>query len=58
MTHSFRERLESLIEVNNQFYPGQKLHLAVGVATIRKATQLDAGVHRADQAMYRDKARF
>ena len=58
MAHSFKERLESLIEINNQFYPGQKLSLALGVATVRDAAHLDAGVHQADQAMYRDKARF
>lgn len=58
MAQSFKARIESLIEVNNQFYPGQKLSLAVGVATIREAAQLDAGVHQADQAMYRDKAQF
>ena len=55
---SFKERIESLIEVNNQFYPGQKLSLAVGLATIREAAQLDAGIHQADQAMYKAKARF
>jgi diguanylate cyclase (GGDEF)-like protein len=58
MAHSFKERIESLIEINNQFYPGQKLSLALGVATVREAAHLDAGVHQADQAMYRDKARF
>ena len=47
-----------MIELNNQFYPGHRLSLAIGVASCQSAAQVEATLHEADQAMFREKARF
>ncbi|WP_284336844.1 sensor domain-containing diguanylate cyclase [Comamonas sp. NoAH] len=53
-----KERIMSLLELNNQFYPGQTIYMAVGTATGHEDTLLETVVHRADQNMYADKMRF
>jgi len=53
-----QERIQSLLEMNNQFYPGQPLTLSMGTATCQEGESLDAAVSRADQAMYAAKARY
>ena len=55
---SVQEHVVSLIELNNQFYPGQALSLAFGIASCHSGDQLEAAVHNADQAMYAMKAQF
>ena len=55
---AMKERILSLLELNNQFYPGQTIHMAIGCATGQEGTPLEAVVHRADQAMYTEKMRF
>lgn len=52
------ERIQSLLELNNQFYPGQTLSLSMGVASTPSGDGLEAAVNRADQAMYTEKARY
>jgi diguanylate cyclase (GGDEF)-like protein len=52
------ERIGSVLELNNQFYPGQPLSLAMGIATCPSGDQIESMVNRADQAMYAEKARF
>jgi PAS domain-containing protein len=55
-----RDRIVSLLDLNNQFHAGQSghvVHLAVGVATCASGDQLEAALQRADRAMYEDKAR-
>ncbi|AVO43038.1 MAG: sensor domain-containing diguanylate cyclase [Simplicispira suum] len=52
------ERILSLVELNNQFYSGQSLSLAIGVASCSSGDQVEAALHRADQAMYAEKARY
>lgn len=57
---AMRERIVSMLELNNQFYAGQSgrmLNLAMGVATCEAGDQLDAALQRADRAMYEEKAR-
>ncbi len=49
------ENIHKLIELNNQFYPGQPLGLAMGAATSAPGERLEAVLKRADQAMYKDK---
>ncbi len=49
------ERLQKLVEVNNQFYPGVALSLAIGAATARSGERLEAAGKRADLAMYAAK---
>lgn len=58
LAHSFRERIESLIELNNQYYPGQKLSMAIGVATGDATTSAESIVGLADKSMYESKARY
>lgn len=53
-----QERIDSMIELNNQFYPGQRLSMAMGIASAPDAAQVEAALHAADQAMFRDKTRF
>ncbi len=52
------ERIASLVELNNQFYSGQSLSLAIGVASCSSGDQVEAALHRADKAMYAEKARY
>ncbi|WP_198969685.1 sensor domain-containing diguanylate cyclase [Xylophilus sp. ASV27] len=56
-----RERINSLLELNNQFYAGQSgqvLSLSMGLATCTSGDQIEQMLARADQAMYQDKQRF
>lgn len=55
---ALRERIGSMIELNNQFYNGRPLSLSIGQACCQEGDSLDAAVLRADQEMYREKARF
>jgi diguanylate cyclase (GGDEF)-like protein len=52
------ERIASVVELNNQFYSGQPLSLAIGVASCTSGDQVEATLHKADQAMYQEKARY
>ncbi|MDM0019271.1 sensor domain-containing diguanylate cyclase [Variovorax saccharolyticus] len=56
---AMRDRILSLLDLNNQFHAGQSGHvvsLAIGVATCGSGDQLEAALLRADRAMYEDKA--
>ncbi len=53
-----KAHIESLLELNNQYYPGQPLSLAIGIATCEKGTDVEATVQEADCEMYAEKARF
>lgn len=52
-----QERILSLLELNNQFYAGLPIQLSMGSACCREGESIEAAVHRADQAMYLEKAR-
>lgn len=52
------ERIASLVELNNQFYPGQSLSLAMGSACCRSGEQMEATLHEADRLMYAQKSRY
>jgi diguanylate cyclase (GGDEF)-like protein len=52
------ERVRSLIELNNQYYPGAVLSLAMGCATAQKGDRLEATVSRADERMFENKRDF
>ena len=52
-----RERILSVLAMNNQFYPGQTLSLAIGAATCQAGQSLDLALQSADQRMYQDKER-
>lgn len=51
-----RDRIVSMLELNNQFYAGQSGHvltLAIGLATCEAGDPLDGALQRADRAMYK-----
>lgn len=50
--------IERLTELNNQFYPGAHLSLAMGMATGEADERLEDVVRRADAAMYEAKRDF
>jgi diguanylate cyclase (GGDEF)-like protein len=52
------ERVRSLVEINNQYYTGATLSLAMGCATARKGERFETTVSRADEAMFEDKREF
>jgi diguanylate cyclase (GGDEF)-like protein len=52
------ERVASLVELNNQYYPGALLSLAVGCATAQKGERLETTVSKADERMFRAKHEF
>ena len=52
------DRVRSLIELNNQYYPGAVLSLAMGCATAQKGDRLEATVSRADERMFENKRDF
>ncbi len=53
-----QEHIDSMLELNNQFYPGQPLSLAVGIATCHQAHELEQACQEADRAMYAAKAHY
>lgn len=53
-----QDRILSMVEINNQFYPGQPLSLAMGLACCASGDQVEDTLHRADQAMYGEKLRY
>ena len=55
LAHNLKGRIESTLEPNNQFYPGQHLSLSIGIASCSAAGQVEAAVHQAGQAMFEAK---
>lgn len=57
---AMRDRILSLLEINNQFYAansGHTISLSIGCATCQASGQLEDALQRADRAMYEAKAR-
>jgi len=52
------ERVQSLVEMNNSFYPGAVLSLAMGCATAHKGDRLETTVSQADDRMMQAKREF
>lgn len=46
------ERIESLCDLNNQFYHGARMSLATGMATAQQGERLEAAMRMADARMY------
>lgn len=53
-----KERILSVLELNNQFYTGHPLSLAIGQATCHTGEPLSTALQEADKAMYQAKARY
>jgi GGDEF domain-containing protein len=47
-----------LVDLNNQFYPGQRLSMAIGIASCDSPGQVETTLNEADQAMFAAKDRF
>ena len=58
VAQGFKERIESMLDINNQYYSGRKLSLAIGMATAHTSTHVDALGNEADKAMFAAKTRF
>ncbi|GAB4400069.1 MAG: sensor domain-containing diguanylate cyclase [Rhodoferax sp.] len=56
--HGLVQRIESMIELNNQFYPGQRLSMAIGVGLCEQQTNLESALAQADRTMFEAKARY
>ncbi len=56
--HALQDRIISMLDLNNQFYPGQHLSLAMGIASCQSGEAVEAAINRADQAMYAEKNRY
>ena len=50
------DRIRTLVALNNKYYRGAPLSIALGSATSRPGQELEAVLRQADDAMYRDKA--
>ena len=55
---NLQERIESMVELNNQFYPGQKLSMAIGRSVAASAVEVERALHEADQAMFEAKRAY
>jgi diguanylate cyclase (GGDEF)-like protein/PAS domain S-box-containing protein len=52
------ERIEKLVDINNQFYSGTPLSLSLGVATCQAGERLESAIQRADFLMYESKRAY
>ena len=57
VAQGLKDRIATMVELNNQFYPGVRLSIAIGIATCYTSGQVEATIHEADQAMFSDKER-
>ncbi len=53
-----QERIASMVELNNQFYPGKNLSMAIGKALCLSAVDVERALHEADQAMFEAKRAY
>ena len=51
-----QERILSLLDLNNQFYPGDAVSISMGTALCNVGDSMEVAAHQADQAMYAAKA--
>ena len=57
-TRKVRDNIDSLIELNNQYYGGVPLSVSAGEATCRDPNALEDALKAADRALYEDKRRY
>ena len=58
VAQGLKERIDSMLEMNNQFYPGQKISLSIGIASCQSPVDLEEAAQLADQRMYAAKRQF
>jgi diguanylate cyclase (GGDEF)-like protein len=52
------ESIHRMIDVNNTFYPGVRLSMAIGMATSTPGERLEAVARRADHKMFEAKREY
>ncbi len=58
VAQELKARIESMVELNNQFYPGRHLSMAIGLASAALASEVEHALHAADLAMFDEKSRY
>ncbi len=58
MALALKNRILRTTELNNQYYPGQPLSMAIGWGLCTAAGPVDAALSQADRAMYEAKAQY
>lgn len=58
VARALKERIDSMLELNNQFYSGQRLSIAIGISSCHAAGEVEDATHRADQAMFAAKDQY
>lgn len=56
--HAMLERIQQLVELNNQFYSGLQLSFSMGVGTAQQGERIEVAVHNADTQMYEAKQTY
>jgi diguanylate cyclase (GGDEF)-like protein len=52
------ERIDSLVDLNNQYYQGARLSLSIGAATCSREGRLEQTMSEADERMYAAKREY
>ena len=55
---TIKDRIQTLLELNNQFYAGTPISLAMGMSSCSAGAELEQCLQQADRAMYSDKSRY
>ena len=55
---SLKARIQSMTDLNNQFYPGQRLSMAIGIGLCQGPGLVDAALNQADQDMFAAKTQY
>ena len=58
LARGLKDRIESMLELNNQFYSGQRVSISIGIASCNAAGDVEDAIHRADQAMFAAKDQY
>lgn len=58
VARGLKERIDSMLELNNQFYSGQRVSISIGIASCQAAGDVEDAMHRADQAMFAAKDQY
>ena len=53
-----KARIQSMTDLNNQFYPGQRLSMAIGLGLCSGPGLVDAALNQADQDMFAAKTQY
>lgn len=57
-TQATQARILRMLEQDNQRHPNDPIHVAMGTACCAQGDSIEASIHHADKAMYREKLRY